>query len=617
MSDTTPQEASSGQSADQTPNTGPLASAAPQRQRGLRAAEPPMRCADARPYLSAYADGELAESLRPLVAAHIAGCAECRALVQRAQSVDRLLASLPRTTPSPQVYERVQAAVARRGLDPVVREPLRSARWAQEIGGVSARAVKRLLTPRVVYPQEPDLADDEPRPAGAPIPFRRRAPWAVAALPGIAALLLISLSLAIFNGLALGHPTEVVAVTSTPSPQVGAGLRQAEIALQREESNVSFRPVMPTYLPSGAHLSKLTADKSADTLVILWDFASASGVQQVSLREAPTGQGFGFVGCQGANAAFGSEWLQWGLPNLPGWTPLTCDGRTNSPAVGQQRTTLDIALTATPRSPAAADAAVATLRITSLSMDTDYQAQASLESKLGLNPQPNANVYLHFAATANDPSGQQYTVTGETNTPFIQANGHRLERITIVGGGANVTDIVNGAGSFRYDNTASTLQGLPYPTQSPLYVGRDGEPGAGATYYFSHLASSMESGEVWVVKTNASLNNRQMIELVVVDAPVVTIIYVDAQSYVVTQVSMAATAGSGSGAVGAPNRLATGNVVCPGTGSSVPDCSIRYSVLWITTKPTSANDFSLTPPVPNGRALAFHLKQSDTECQTL
>ena len=39
----------------------------------------PMSCAEVRPYLSAYVDGELAEPLRAQVARHISGCAECAA----------------------------------------------------------------------------------------------------------------------------------------------------------------------------------------------------------------------------------------------------------------------------------------------------------------------------------------------------------------------------------------------------------------------------------------------------------------------------------------------------------------------------------------------------------
>ncbi len=129
MSDATPKSASSGQSSNsashQTPYVGPTtppAASPAQRAAGGALSSALMRCAEAQPYLSAYADGELAEPLRAVVAAHVAGCAACRAEVERSRAVDRLLASLPATAPSPEVYARVQAAVARRGLDTVVRE---------------------------------------------------------------------------------------------------------------------------------------------------------------------------------------------------------------------------------------------------------------------------------------------------------------------------------------------------------------------------------------------------------------------------------------------------------------------------------------------------------------
>ncbi len=436
-----------------------------------------MRCADARPYLSAYADGELAEPLRAQVAAHIAGCADCRAIVQRAREVDRLLASLPRTTPSPEVYERVQAAVARRGLDPVVREPLAPSRWAQEIG-VGARAVKRLLTPRVVYPQEPARGDDETQTDGLLTPFRRRAPWAVGALPAVAALLLIALSLALFNGLGFGHPTQVVDVKRTPPPQVGKGLQQAEQQLQRQEGNVTFTPVMPTYLPSSARLSKLTADKASDTLVIVWAIAATSGVNQMSLREAPASQGL--VGCQDSSVAFGGAVLQWGLPNLEPWTGMICDGQAGALTVGQQRPAIDIAVSVTPRASGSADLAIGQLRIASLSMDTNYLDQINFENKLAGTSQPNTGFYLHYMATASD-GGQQWMVTGETNTPYIQPNGHRLERITMVTGGQSTTDIVNGPNADRFwGSDAYTYTGLTYPATDLLATGPDGEPSATA-----------------------------------------------------------------------------------------------------------------------------------------
>jgi len=583
-----------------------------------------MRCADARPYLSAYADGELAEPLRALVGQHIADCAECRAAVQRAQAVDRLLASLPRTAPSPEVYERVQAAVARHGLDPVVREPLAPSRWAQEIG-MSARAVKRLLTPRVVYPQEPEHEDDEVRPAGGVMVFQRRAPWVVGALPAVAALLLIALALTLFSGLGFGHNTSVVDVTATPATQVGAGLRQAEIALQRQGANISFTPVMPTYLPSSAQLNKLTADKATDTLLIVWTVPVASGVRELTLREAPMGQGFAAIGCQGAAAAFAGEWLQWGLPGANIWTALTCGGVSNAPTVGQQhlaadaqQPAVDIALSATPRTSAAVATAVNELRIASLSMDSDYQAQATFERALAAHHQPTNNVYLHYTALASAVNGQQWSITGETNTPFIQANGHRLERITVVSGGASATYVVNGSSAIRFfGKDTSTFEGLAYPASNPFVVGPNGEPWANTTRYFGSLVSLMTSGEVWKTKS-VTLNNRAMIELVMVDTPMATTIYVDANTYAVTRVEGPSVAGPG--AAGAPNRLVADNVVCPGMASSAPDCSISYSALWITTAPNSPNDFSFAPPMANlanGRTLAFHLKPSDKDCQTV
>ena len=64
-----------------------------------------MSCAEVRPYLSAYVDGELAEPLRAQVARHLAGCAECAARAESYQATDALLESAPGVAPSAQAQE--------------------------------------------------------------------------------------------------------------------------------------------------------------------------------------------------------------------------------------------------------------------------------------------------------------------------------------------------------------------------------------------------------------------------------------------------------------------------------------------------------------------------------
>ena len=54
----------------------------------------PLRCADVTPYLSAYADGELAQPLRAQIAAHLETCESCQAQVARYAGIDAALMTL-------------------------------------------------------------------------------------------------------------------------------------------------------------------------------------------------------------------------------------------------------------------------------------------------------------------------------------------------------------------------------------------------------------------------------------------------------------------------------------------------------------------------------------------
>ena len=93
-----------------------------------------MSCAEVRPYLSAYVDGELAEPLRSQVARHLVGCAECAARAEGYRATDALLASLPATTPAPEVFHAVMAAAREQNAEPVERETL-----ASPLAGLAAR----------------------------------------------------------------------------------------------------------------------------------------------------------------------------------------------------------------------------------------------------------------------------------------------------------------------------------------------------------------------------------------------------------------------------------------------------------------------------------------------
>src|SRR5579862_7356511 len=301
-------------------------------------------CADVAPYLSAYVDNELAAPLRAMVAAHVASCQTCARKAQRYQEIHRQVASLSTTAPSPEVFERIQEAIAHRGPSPVVRESLGSARQS------SAAALVRLLSPKVVYPQAPEHSGaetDEPAPA-LPAPSRtlpqRWAPYARGAAPALVALLLIALTATLFSGLAHGgNRTTPTGHKTHPSYRVPDVLRQTENALRAVAAQLTFTPLAPGYLPAGAQLSTVHVLPPAPTeraryLEITWTFPSqsGSGLKLLRLRETP--DALGFTSCHTASSAFGAEWLAWGLPNQPMWQALTCDEQRAWPAVGQTYT---------------------------------------------------------------------------------------------------------------------------------------------------------------------------------------------------------------------------------------------------------------------------------------
>src|SRR5947209_1903741 len=144
----------------------------------------PLRCADVRQYLSAYADGELASPLRTQIAAHLETCEDCRAQLARYQQIDAALAALPRTAPSAAVFERIAAAVATRPSEPAVRESLSG---------------RRLLHRRREI-EVPQWGEEALPLAPAGIRPSRLPRWAAAVLPTVAAVLLVAFTAVALRG---------------------------------------------------------------------------------------------------------------------------------------------------------------------------------------------------------------------------------------------------------------------------------------------------------------------------------------------------------------------------------------------------------------------------------
>ncbi len=228
-----------------------------------------MRCADAEPYLSALADGEVAEPMRSAVTAHAATCQSCGEILARHRAVNGIVAALPASTPSPAVLDRVLAARASQTFEPVRRESMRRARQ-----GLGLRRVAAFLT----LPQ--------PVPAPVLIAPRPRSYWQRTALPALVAALLIAFAFIAFDRVTPNLIGSQTTQTDTPTPQ-GDAYQQAQAAVHGAVAAhpVAFTAEIPWSLPSGATFKQARVDPATGALDIVWTLSDS--LTQLHVREAP------------------------------------------------------------------------------------------------------------------------------------------------------------------------------------------------------------------------------------------------------------------------------------------------------------------------------------------
>lgn len=429
-------------------------------------------CATVAPYLSAFADGELAEPMRSAVAAHTADCAHCTAELDRIRAIDRLIGALQRTTPSAGVYERVLTAAARNvAADPraVIRERLPGAD-----GSALRRRVHDLLAP------ETPTLDDEAGAASAPAPRLRRARmrWVAAAVPAVAAVLLIALAASLFNRFpSFSQP----GATSHPTPTTTSALKQTRDAVNALASQLAFTPISPTYLPMGASAPRAAigpaeqVSASSRYLDITWTFPTGPATS-LHLRELPRGLAFsGYMATGGQPATT----LTWSLPASAGWSPLTATTCAACLAVGETRPTMQLALDAHPRAGASADAVAAWLRLVSLSLDAPYRP---LSVALAA---PDSSLILHYLATVSDTQGHSW----RWDVSVVGANGVQ-QAARAQGYGADVTEIINEGSGARLDNATHTYEALnpPLPSAQPPRI---------VTQPLNATEEYVAAGELW------------------------------------------------------------------------------------------------------------------------
>lgn len=432
-----------------------------------------LTCEDAAPYLSAFADGELAEPLRTEVAAHVSGCDHCAAQLDRMRAIDQLLARLPRTAPSAGVYERTLAAATRQAIpDPrgVTRETLSRERVAMR------RRIRQMIAPEV---EDVDAH-------ASPLAARRRSrtPWVAAAIPLVAALLLIALTATLFNRF---PSLQRQGAASRPTPKAASALQQTQEAVHAVAGQLAFTPLVPTYLPDGAESPTVRIGPAEQVqansryLDITWTFRTGPA-QSLHLRELPTGLGFyGYSALNGVKSSSASPAspLAWGLPSLTGWSALALTTCASCLAVGETRPGVQLALDAQPRGSANAVAVATWLRTVSLSLDAPYHPL-----KVSLTA-PSASLALRYQATVSDGQGSAWA----WNVTIVGSVGSQ-QYARVTNSHVDVTEVIDGGQGARLDNANQTYESLAPPFQLAT-------PPAIVTYPLFAAGEFLADGELW------------------------------------------------------------------------------------------------------------------------
>lgn len=514
-------------------------------------ATPPMRCDDAAPYLSALLDGELAAPMRNAVETHVAECAACRRRLDRLAGVDRKIASMAGSEPAPDLLDRVLAGTQRRP-HPDVRESLRH-RERQ----VVSRGLPAFL-----------LTDDDGA-APLPPPQRRRSIWVTAALPALAAMLILSMTVAVFHRL----PASKVVQTKGPAvltvEPLGTSIEQTQHAVAKYAAQLAFTPALPTYLPPYAQAPTVTVGPanvgiSSHVLDVVWKWACATcQVSEVHLRETAV------------PLAARNDWglpppepgLSWQVPGAAPWRPGTLQDAADLGrwAVGQDRAgysiTLDVAGTA-PDNGQPSDVERNALRLISLSLDLPYTA-------LTVAP-PN------FAATAVRLTAR--SLTGGVTWDGLVAPGN-LEKLTVTGPAGQYTDVSNGTTALRLDPSARTYATLPVAAASDLSFSAESQQ------FFLDANTALSYGELWPLPGTVTFGGVAAQRLFLVGAPYPTYVYVETPSLRVLGASVEYDSPMRPGGDGASSQLT------PAGG-----CPSYVRVAFQSWSASQSGEFSTTPP---------------------
>jgi hypothetical protein len=353
---------------------------------------PLMRCFEARPYLSAYVDGEVDAGLAERIYEHMAACSDCRRTVARYQAVDALIGQIPATGPSPEVLDRVLSVTSSVNKERAVRESL--------------RRPEKPLAPRSLPAFI--LADTN---LAAPVRMShavvqsRRGLVLARALPAVAALLIITLTLVSFHGRP-GQSRSIVQPTPNPNPATEVQLTNRQVFENSALSGLGFVPLLPTTLPEGATfhgVSVSSTDAGQKYLDVSWSLGTR--FTDMHLRE----MGVPLVERTDYKVQQPNSYQTWQIPGFPQWQNMVDAGDTGRLVVGEDRVQFSITLDIGVRggalylvSDSNVQNALAFLRVTSLSIDSQYQQLAAISA-------PSNPMVVHFKMqTVGKHDGRPY-----------------------------------------------------------------------------------------------------------------------------------------------------------------------------------------------------------------
>lgn len=522
-----------------------------------------MRCEDVAPYLSAFADGELPEPLRSEVAEHVATCDVCAATIARYADIDAIFAGLPRSAPPPEMLDQILEKVAADDVEASRREAARSA-W-------NVTSIKRKLT-HLDMPLAESSSPAHPRPT-------QRTRWVAVAIPAIAALLLISITLVTFRWLPGKEIFPATQPTATPAPGA-VTLADTRRAVNAIAPQLSFKPVVPTYLPDGATLSNVLigphdAEISEHVLDIYWTMNGS--VQMIHLHEAPTKIGLPEYTNTSATAQ-----VAWQIGGAP-WRPVQMIAAPKNMAIQQQRAGVDLALDVSAQANSSVTAIGQTmLRLISLSMDASYKVMpaASDDRSASIVPVQPQDMVAHYTAVALS-SGGDIAWREEGYIAPCASTADPCQARTSYGLGADgpmpYLDIASGQRLLHLDQTSQTFNWLPLVPNNP---------GAGlestALPKVFYLGSTyLNTGILWYLgETN--YKGERVYDLLWTNAPTRTHVYVSKATHQVVTVEVDPHA-----------NIVTGG---PIAGTGAQSC-LRYTMIaYVAPSPTTDALFGQNVP---------------------